>query len=265
MPVRVGNHLKGAERSDMGDVPYKPEDAPKGPSCGKVFFVVSVLVVLALFLFFSFLASRPRPPFDSARWKTLPPHLRAYHADDFLKEYENAIKSRTLTEKRLYLLLGPPESESDEWIYRMVEDDSLYLEVSFKQGKFDKALVFVTQPKVNSWRFPKQQPRFIPSAWKAAKPQRRLTMLSPLVKSRVLVGKTKPQVKKILGAPARTSGTRRVNYRLRDQNIGDDYLVFEIDDTGHVIRGEVVLVWPVDGPKVLVYDSLPLIGVPIPE
>jgi hypothetical protein len=169
-------------------------------------------------------------------------------AKDFLKKHD----TKGMTIDRLKELLGSPDSEHDSWQYNLStngvpprgpQTEAVFLMhpqlcVHFKEGVVNEVaschgLGLADDRKTITARFDA-------NLWRLSGPPERLNMVANLIKSEILKGRDKDEVKQILGNPDAQSETREIEYSLVFRMVDIVTLTFIIGEDGRISDARII-------------------------
>jgi len=164
-------------------------------------------------------------------------------AEDFLARHET--KGTTLSELRE--LLGEPDSGPYAWMYDLSvngappsghQPTQVYFERPQLYVYFEG--LFVRDVRVILSAELKDNLKFDPDLWKASRPADRLRMVPSLLTGNLLKGRSKYDVRQVLGNPDRERETDEIQYSLGERFIDLVTLSFTRDSDGRISDAQII-------------------------
>lgn len=199
-------------------------------------------LLLCLPLFLS-AACAPSPHFTSVTWRRATPQERQPLAQVFLRQYD--VKTLTLTQ--VESLLGKPDSERDAWEYALSPRGICpeYPTLAQVSQKYPELTLMFQQGKVRevySEDGLKIKPMTLAQAgaWPTSPSEARKKRAAYWTKRGSLLGRSKLEIRRLLGKPEREMTEREIIYDLGDDGVIDSvWLSFTVDKIGRVTGGQV--------------------------
>jgi hypothetical protein len=180
--------------------------------------------------------------FSVSNWKSATTKERRLMADDFLKKYE----TKEMTVTQIKELLGEPDFGSDVWRYDLNLDGSPIIGPQGNKSDLPNQYfwvmfrgLYVDELSVTNRQDLKDGLEFDSSLWKASKPQSKVKMVASLMSGEILKGRSKGEVRQILGDPNKESDKREIEYNLGLRIIDYVTLTFTLDAEKKVSEAKI--------------------------
>ena len=164
-------------------------------------------------------------------------------AEDFLKKYQ----TRGMSVDQIKELLGEPDFGSESWRYNLNLDGSATSQQQVDRTNIPNQyfwIVFqglhVEQLGITNRQDMKDGLEFDSILWKAGQARERVKMVASLVESGIMKGRSKGEVREILGKPDAESEKREIEYNLGVRMIDYETLTFTLDDEGKVSEARII-------------------------